>query len=68
MVMSDTMTRVSGKVHTQPVEDPVAENGGVRSEAERLANARATAGSVQPGGNRLRKSFAGQEDGAEMRA
>ena len=46
--MSDIMTRVSGKVHTQPVEDPVA--GGVRSEAERLANARATAGSVQPGG------------------
>ncbi len=47
MVMSDIMTRVSGKVHTQPDEDPVAGDGDVRSEAERLANARATAGSVQ---------------------
>ena len=28
MVMFDIMTRVSGKVHTQPVEDPVAGDGG----------------------------------------
>ena len=35
------------KSQTQPVEDPVVGDGGVRSEAERLANARATVRSVQ---------------------
>jgi len=35
------------KSQTQPVEDSVAGDGVVRSEAERLAPARATAGSVQ---------------------
>jgi len=64
MVISDIMTRVSGKVHTQSVEDPVAGDRGVRSEAEGSPKVRA---SVPPGGNRLRKSFAGQEGGAEMR-